>query len=70
MNWHSDLHQQYVLDRQQRLLADAAANRLAGAVPARTRILHLLGRSPVEPARPCPPISRPLAAVLNLGPCE
>ena len=53
MNWHPDLH----------LLADPAATRLAGVLPARTRILHLLRRSPVrlEPASPCPPVSRPLA---------
>ncbi len=62
MNFHPDLHHQYALDRQQRLLADAAATRLAGAVPARTRILHLLRRAPVrpEPAHPCPPVGAPL----------
>lgn len=55
MNWHPDLHHQYAVDRRQRLLADAAATRLAGAVPARARIAHLLRRTPVRPvaAQPC-----------------
>ena len=63
MNWHTDLQHQYALDRQLRLLADAAATRLAGAVPARTRILHLLRRSPLltDAASPCGQLGRPLA---------
>ena len=62
MNWHPDLHHQYALDRQQRLLADAAATRLAGSVPGRSRILHLLRRSPARPeaAQPCGQVGRPL----------
>ena len=59
MNWHPDLHHQYALDRQQRLLTDAAATRLAGSVPARTRILHLLRRKP-EAAAPPVRAARPL----------
>ena len=58
-----DLHHQYALDRQQGLLADAAATRLAGSVPARSRILHLLRRSPVRPdsVTPCGRVGGPLA---------
>ena len=62
MNWHHDLHHQYVLDRQQRLLTDAAATRMAGSVPARTRILHLLRRPAHKPEAATPPVrtARPL----------
>ena len=62
MNWPSDLHHQYALDRQQRLLGEAAAARLVRAAPARTRIRHLLTRSSGRPdaALPCPPVGAPL----------
>lgn len=63
MNWPSDLHHQYAFDRQQRLLGEAAAARLVGAAPARTRLLRLLKRSAGRPvaAPPCPPVGAPLA---------
>jgi hypothetical protein len=63
VNWHPDLHHQYALDRQQRLLADAAATRLAGGVPARSRIAHLLRRRHDRPeaAPPRAGAARPAA---------
>ena len=45
MNLTSDLHHRYVLDRQQRLLAEAASHRLAGPRPARRRIALLFRRA-------------------------
>lgn len=61
MNWPPDQLHQFAFDRQQRLLDEAAAARLVGGVPARTRILHLLKRSPDrrEAAPPCPPVGAP-----------
>ncbi len=63
MIWHPDVYHQYAVDRRQQLLADAAAARLAGSVPARTRILQLLRRSPARPdtAAPCGQVGGPLA---------
>ena len=45
MNLNPDLHHHYALDRQQRLRDEAAAHRLAEAIPARTRIARLLRRA-------------------------
>ena len=45
MQLTTDLHYQYALDRQQRLRAEAAARRLAGATPAHTRVARFLRRA-------------------------
>jgi hypothetical protein len=45
MNLDTHVHHQYVLDRQGRLQAEAAAHRLAAATPARTRLARFLGRA-------------------------
>jgi hypothetical protein len=45
MQLNTDLHHQYVLDRQQRLRAEAAAHRLLDSTPARTRIAQVLCRA-------------------------
>ena len=45
MQLNSDLHHRYALDRQQRLLADAAAHRLVTVTPVRTRIAGALRRT-------------------------
>lgn len=42
MHLTSDIHHQYVLDRQQRLRAEAAAHRLVHPIPSRTRISRIL----------------------------
>ena len=45
MQLNTDLHYQYALDRQQRLRDEAAAHRLAGSTPVRTRVAGLFLRA-------------------------
>lgn len=49
MHLNVDLHHVYVLDRQLRLEAEAAAHRLAETTPLRTRIARLLRRTADRP---------------------
>ena len=49
MHLNADLHHQYALDRQQRLLGEAAAHRLADRMPTRTRIARFLRRAADRP---------------------
>ena len=57
MQLNPDLHDQYALDRQERLLADAAAHRLVGVTPARSRLAGVLRRTAdaLDAALPCSP---------------
>ena len=49
MHFNADVHHQHALDRQQRLLAEAAAHRLADRDPARTRFARFLQRAADRP---------------------
>ena len=55
MHLNLDAHHQYALDRQQRLLADAAAHGLADRMPTRSRIARFLQRAADRPDAATPP---------------
>ena len=63
MHLDADVHHQYALDRQQRLLGEAAAHRLADRMPTRSRIARFLQQAADRPdatTAPCGQVGGPL----------
>jgi len=63
MHLNLDVHHQHALDRQQRLLDEAAPHRLADRMPTRSRIARFLRRAADRPDAatvPCGQVGAPL----------